>query len=504
MFLIPWHSSPSSQLLNSDLLHPDLFAPYTQQARSFAVAVSGGPDSLTLTLLLHHHLSARGKKLIALTCDHGLRKESALEAAHVHHFLTQKGLTHHVLTLKGLKGGHLQARSARYHALTTWCHTKNIKHLFLGHHADDQLETFSMRLSKNSHPTGLQGMDFVSWRAGIWLMRPFISLKRLDIAHLAKALNLPFVNDPSNHHKRYERTRVRHQLKKLSPSSEAFWHQTHKRLHHQASCHKTQALKVLQKTIHAQKHQPLFKKGVLRLPFSFFQPLASLTPPIHDSAPRALSTRTLSTRALSSSIRRLDAGLFHASLFFLKELILTWGGPHARPFSASRLINFSHVLTKPLFSSKLTFGGILWTLDHKNQTLNLQREWQRIAPYILTSSDKNGFVWDNRFFLKIKPYWFQEGDTIIPISEALKRLPQKLRSPAHKLRPPAHTLQLDAPFLLKTSTTTGASALLCLDHHDLLCPQDPFQAYTFLSPQRFLETPAIHRRDGSPHHLDQR
>ena len=48
-----------------------------------AVGVSGGADSLALLLLMDELLRPLGRRVAALTVDHGLRKESRAEAEYV-------------------------------------------------------------------------------------------------------------------------------------------------------------------------------------------------------------------------------------------------------------------------------------------------------------------------------------------------------------------------------------------------------------------------------------
>ena len=60
------------------------------------VAVSGGMDSMAMCTLLKHHREAEGwpQKIFAYTIDHGVRPESAEEAASVAKFVTDMGILH--------------------------------------------------------------------------------------------------------------------------------------------------------------------------------------------------------------------------------------------------------------------------------------------------------------------------------------------------------------------------------------------------------------------------
>src|SRR3546814_1003997 len=81
-----------------------------------AAAISGGPDSLALTVLLHDWLAERGGRLATFTVDHGLRPDSAREAASVGRLLRRHGIAHRVLRWTGPKptaGRQAAARAAR-------------------------------------------------------------------------------------------------------------------------------------------------------------------------------------------------------------------------------------------------------------------------------------------------------------------------------------------------------------------------------------------------------
>src|SRR5262245_26585907 len=83
------------------------------------LAVSGGPDSVALLWLAARWRSQlkRGPRLIAVTVDHGLRKEAAAEARGVKRLARTLGIEHRTLRWRGVKpktGIPAAAREARY------------------------------------------------------------------------------------------------------------------------------------------------------------------------------------------------------------------------------------------------------------------------------------------------------------------------------------------------------------------------------------------------------
>ena len=122
---------------------------YNLEDDVIAAGVSGGADSMALVLGLHKLLSAQNKRVVALTVDHGLRAESAQEAAYVAQVMARFGIEHHILVWQGDKpqrGVEEAARAARYALLEEWCLAHHVKTLAVAHHALDQAETFFLRL----------------------------------------------------------------------------------------------------------------------------------------------------------------------------------------------------------------------------------------------------------------------------------------------------------------------------------------------------------------------
>jgi len=184
------------------------------------LAVSGGPDSLALLLLVHE---VAPRNFAVATVDHGLRPEAAQEATVVGAICADRGIPHHTLTLSLSKGSAVQerARTARYGALSQWCADQGLAALVTAHHADDQAETMVMRLNRKVGLRGLAGMRAVAVVPGtptLPLIRPLLEWRRTDLATIVEDAGLCAVHDPSNCDTAYERVRVRAAL----TSSNAF------------------------------------------------------------------------------------------------------------------------------------------------------------------------------------------------------------------------------------------------------------------------------------------
>lgn len=181
-----------------------------------AVAVSGGADSMALALLARDWACGMGVSLTGLIVDHCLRAESTDDAVRVGRWLSQLGLAHAVLTWTGGTAvRHLNrsaqdaARTARYALLTDWCRANGADVLLLAHHADDQVETFFLRLARGSGVQGLAGMAALSRIGGILLARPLLDVAKADLIATCRAAGQEWIADPSNADPRYARSRLR-------------------------------------------------------------------------------------------------------------------------------------------------------------------------------------------------------------------------------------------------------------------------------------------------------
>lgn len=176
------------------------------------VAVSGGPDSLALLLLATAALPGRVE---AATVDHGLRAESAREAADVAALCARIGVPHAVLAVTVAPGNvQAEARTARYVAMAEWMAARGIAALCTAHHADDQAETLLMRLNRGSGVAGLAGTRSRGRvpETAIPLLRPLLDWRRAELADVVEAAGVEAAQDPSNRDDRYDRVRIRKAL----------------------------------------------------------------------------------------------------------------------------------------------------------------------------------------------------------------------------------------------------------------------------------------------------
>ena len=180
-----------------------------------AVAVSGGADSMALTLL-----AAEWGDVTGLIFDHQLRDKSDEEAGQVAVWLEAADIQCEILKWSGDKpASDLQAaaRAARYAALEGWCRENGAGHLLLGHHRDDQAETFLIRLARGSGVDGLSAMAGQSPPLtrpdGPLICRPLLAIPKSRLKATLKARDQEWIEDPTNQDPAYLRTQVRQLLR---------------------------------------------------------------------------------------------------------------------------------------------------------------------------------------------------------------------------------------------------------------------------------------------------
>ena len=189
--------------------------------KPYLVAVSGGPDSLALTVLSKIFSIEKKNIVFFVLIDHGIRSNSLKEAKDVK--LLLKKFKIKLIIIKNIekisKNIQSQARDVRYKLLLNFCHKNKIKFILTGHHRDDQIETFLIRLSRGSGIQGLSSMKKISsLNNKTKLLRPLLDEKKQDLTVLAKQYFEKIFKDPSNTNKKYLRTQIRGLIKQFEKS----------------------------------------------------------------------------------------------------------------------------------------------------------------------------------------------------------------------------------------------------------------------------------------------
>lgn len=191
-----------------------------QQLDSYGIqqvllGLSGGLDSmLLLQLLVRWQKRAPHRQLQALHIHHGLSAHADQWARFCQQQCATSAVPCEVQHVRLTAQGNIeaQARDLRYQALTTQLAALSPvskSALLTAHHADDQLETLLLALKRGTGPAGLSGIASAKPCVGGWLLRPLLGFERQQLAQVAHALTLEWVEDESNQNPQFDRNFLR-------------------------------------------------------------------------------------------------------------------------------------------------------------------------------------------------------------------------------------------------------------------------------------------------------
>lgn len=203
------------------LIQPKKFLRDFPASRRYLIGVSGGRDSVAL---LHSLVDLGYKKLIVCHLNHQLRGRSSNADAKFVERLAAKynvdlalGSTNvRALAAKKKMSIETAAREARYSFFAKVTKRKHCRTIFLGHHADDLVETFLLNLFRGAGMTGLSAMRETSKRridnVDLTIVRPLLGAWRDQIDKYVRAHQLRFREDASNKNLAPLRNRLRRQI----------------------------------------------------------------------------------------------------------------------------------------------------------------------------------------------------------------------------------------------------------------------------------------------------
>ena len=189
--------------------------------RSCLIGVSGGRDSVAL---LHQLVDLGYRRLIVCHLDHRLRgRASQADAEFVERLAARLRCQFEIdqtdvgeLARASKQSVETAGRTARYEFFARVARRRRCKTIFLGHHADDLVETFLMNLFRGAGPTGFGGMRETSSRrvsgTALQIVRPLLGVWREEIDSYVKARQLKYRDDLTNESLGPVRNRVRRRL----------------------------------------------------------------------------------------------------------------------------------------------------------------------------------------------------------------------------------------------------------------------------------------------------
>ncbi len=181
--------------------------------RPWAVAFSGGADS---TALLLAALRAWPDRVQAFHIHHGLQPAADAFQAHCERFCERHRVP---LIVERVQAGHSPgqspedaARQARYRALSGLAQAHGAACVLLGQHAQDQVETLLLALTRGAGVAGLASMAEVMDRHGVRFGRPLLGVDGQALRDQLDEDGIEYLVDPTNSDPRYTRNRIRAQV----------------------------------------------------------------------------------------------------------------------------------------------------------------------------------------------------------------------------------------------------------------------------------------------------
>ena len=184
-----------------------------QPALPTAVAYSGGADSTALLLLAAR---AWPGQVHAIHVHHGLQAAADDFASHCAKVCQELGVTLRIATVDArTEPGERPedaARKARYAALARAASALGARSVLLAQHADDQVETMLLALSRGAGLPGLAAMPARFERHGMRFERPLLGASGAAIREWLAGEGAGFIDDPTNADTSFTRNRIRREL----------------------------------------------------------------------------------------------------------------------------------------------------------------------------------------------------------------------------------------------------------------------------------------------------
>ena len=183
------------------------------------VGVSGGKDSMALLHYLNSISRDLGFEVVAITIDHSIRENSALDSMFVMDYCKQNRIRAYkfkvdVPALAKQKSLSLEsaAREARFGVFNSLISRGTVDKIALAHHQSDQAETVLMHLFRGSGIRGLTGMGLV--RDNVFI-RPMLQTDEKSIWKYVLDNDIEYREDETNQENEYNRNYIRNEIMPL-------------------------------------------------------------------------------------------------------------------------------------------------------------------------------------------------------------------------------------------------------------------------------------------------
>ncbi|MGV9009015.1 tRNA lysidine(34) synthetase TilS [Brevundimonas sp.] len=386
-----------------------------QSDAPIALGLSGGSDSLALLKLATAWGRLHGRRILALTVDHGLNPDSPRWTAFARDAALASGANWEGLSWHGPKpttGLPAAARRARHALLAEAARAAGARIILLGQTADDVAEGDWMRAEGSTLGRVREWSPSPVWPEGrgLMLLRPMLDVRRQDLRDWLAAQGAGWIDDPANEDVRYARSRAREFLLPMGEGGGA-------------TVPSDEGLRCLK----AQAPDPLTLSGK----DDRFAPVPSS--PLPSGEGSLIFDRTLSTQTLAA--------------------MLVCAGGVDRPPRGDRLAALTgRLATTDTFTATLSGARLQATPDR----IHIHREageFTRRPPPDLLLTPGIEAVWDGRWAITVdQPGWTvtHAAGRMASLSKADRALLKVLSPAARASRPVLIRNAPDAPVLAGT------------------------------------------------------
>ncbi|MBP3708222.1 MAG: tRNA lysidine(34) synthetase TilS [Clostridia bacterium] len=187
-----------------------------QKGDKVVVAVSGGPDSMSLLNSLLNIKKLIEFKIVVAHVNHMIREVADEETEYVRNFCDRYNITCYVKKIDVIKKAESEkisteeaGRNARYDFFEEVFIKENANKIAIAHNANDNAETVLMNIIRGTGVSGLKGIEPIRLQKFI---RPLIEIERAEIEQYCENEKLNPKFDKSNEENVYTRNKVRNLL----------------------------------------------------------------------------------------------------------------------------------------------------------------------------------------------------------------------------------------------------------------------------------------------------
>ena len=192
-------------ILNACSLVIDSF----HKQNEYIIAFSGGEDSSVLLHAMVQLMQDKNIKLRTIHINHNLQDNAHEVSAHCSQISEDYGIKHSSYDVEIDPSSNIEekCRVQRYNILQKHSHRNEL--ILIGHHLNDQIETFFLRMLRGSALKGLSSMNPSTTINDRTIIRPLLAITKSEIQAYRKKNNITYIEDASNSDTRFDRNFIR-------------------------------------------------------------------------------------------------------------------------------------------------------------------------------------------------------------------------------------------------------------------------------------------------------